>query len=387
MKFDLIIVGGGLAGAALAVALRRSALRIAVVEHAAPRRPTGWDARIYAYSPASARFLDELGVWTHLDHERLGPVAEMCIRGDAGGELVFSAYHSGLEELAWIGESSLVHVEIWESLKRQHNVTLFCPAKPAALDIDADAATLRLDDSRSLQAALVVGADGRDSWVRERAGIAATVTPYGERGVVANFACERPNHGVAYQWFRADGVLAWLPLPGRHMSMVWSTPDVLADELLALDPDAFCARVEAAGAHTLGKLELLGQRAAFPLRLMRVEEIVRPRVALIGDAAHAIHPLSGHGINLGFQDAKVLAEVLAALPSWRDAGDLSVLRSYARRRAEEPFLLQYTTHALSRLFGRQDPVLSSLRNLGMNLTGQLPVLKNALVRYAANGRF
>ena len=387
MKFDLIIVGGGLAGAALAVALRRSALRIAVVEHAAPRRPTGWDARIYAYSPASARFLDELGVWTHLDNERLGPVAEMCIRGDAGGELVFSAYHSGLEELAWIGESSLVHVEIWESLKRQHNVTLFCPAKPAALDIDADAATLRLDDSRSLQAALVVGADGRDSWVRERAGIAATVTPYGERGVVANFACERPNHGVAYQWFRADGVLAWLPLPGRHMSMVWSTPDVLADELLALDPDAFCARVEAAGAHTLGKLELLGQRAAFPLRLMRVEEIVRPRVALIGDAAHAIHPLSGHGINLGFQDAKALAEVLAALPSWRDAGDLSVLRGYARRRAEEPFLLQYTTHALSRLFGRQDPVLSSLRNLGMNLTGQLPVLKNALVRYAANGRF
>ena len=387
MKFDLIIVGGGLAGAALAVALRRSALRIAVVEHAAPRRPTGWDARIYAYSPASARFLDELGVWTHLDHERLGPVADMCIRGDGGGELVFSAYDSGLEELAWIGESSLVHVEIWESLKRQHNVTLFCPAKPAALDIDADAATLRLDDGRSLQAALVVGADGRDSWVRERAGIAATVTPYGERGVVANFACERPNHGVAYQWFRADGVLAWLPLPGRHMSMVWSTPDVLADELLALDPDAFCARVEAAGAHTLGKLELLGQRAAFPLRLMRVEEIVRPRVALIGDAAHAIHPLSGHGINLGFQDAKVLAEVLAALPSWRDAGDLSVLRSYARRRAEEPFLLQYTTHALSRLFGRQDPVLSILRNLGMNLTGQLPVLKNALVRYAANGRF
>ena len=387
MRFDLIIVGGGLAGAALAVALRRSTLRIAVVEHAVPRRPTGWDARIYAYSPASARFLDELGVWAHLDHDRLGPVSEMRIHGDAGGELVFSAYDSGLEELAWIGESSLVHVEIWESLKRQHNVTLFCPAKPAALEVDVGAARLRLDDGRSLEAALVVGADGRDSWVRERAGIAATLTPYGERGVVANFVCERPNHGVAFQWFRADGVLAWLPLPGRTMSMVWPAPDALADELLALDPEPFCARVEAAGGRALGKLELAGQRAAFPLRLMRVEEVVHPRVALIGDAAHAIHPLSGHGINLGFQDAKALAEVLAALPSWRDAGDLSVLRGYARRRAEEPFLLQYTTHALSRLFGRQDPVLSSLRNLGMNLTGQLPVLKNALVRYAANGRF
>ena len=387
MKFDLIIVGGGLAGAALAVALRRSALRIAVIEHAVPRRPEGWDARIYAYSPASARFLDQLGVWAHLDHQRLADVAEMRIHGDAGGELVFSAYDSGLEQLAWIGESSLVHVEIWESLKRQHNVTLFCPATPAALEIGADAAALRLDDGRCLQAALIVGADGRDSWVRERADISATVTPYGERGVVANFVCERPNRGVAYQWFRSDGVLAWLPLPGCAMSMVWSAPDVFADELLALDAEAFCARVEAAGGRALGKLALVGQRAAFPLRLMRVEEIVRPRVALIGDAAHAIHPLSGHGINLGFQDAKALAEVLGALPSWRDAGDLSVLRRYARMRAEEPFLLQYTTHALSRLFGRQDPVLATLRNLGMNLTGQMPVLKNALVRYAANGRF
>lgn len=387
MKFDLIIVGGGLAGAALAVALRRSALRIALVEHAAPRRPNGWDARIYAYSPASARFLDDLGVWSHLEHERLCPVTEMRIHGDAGGELMFSAYDSGLSELAWIGESSLVHVEIWESLKRQHNVTLICPATPAALEIGSDSAMLRLGDGRTLEAAVVVGADGRDSWVRERTGISATVTPYGERGVVANFACERPNRGIASQWFRDDGVLAWLPLRGNAMSMVWSTPDVLAEELLALEPEAFCARVEEAGDRALGKLELVGERAAFPLRLMRVDEIVRPRVALIGDAAHAIHPLSGHGINLGFQDARALAEVLAALPSWRDAGDLTVLRRYARMRAEEPFLLQYTTHVLSRLFGRRDPVLSTLRNLGMNLTGRLPVVKDALVRYAANGRF
>lgn len=387
MKFDLIIVGGGLAGAALAVALRRSALRIAVVEHGVPRRANGWDARIYAYSPASARFLDDLGVWSHLDHERLCPVSEMRIHGDAGGELAFSAYDSGLEELAWIGESSLVHVEIWESLKRQHNVTLFCPATPAALELTEDSATLRLNDGCTLQAALVVGADGRDSWVREHAGISAKVTPYGERGVVANFICERPTLGVASQWFREDGVLAWLPLPGNVMSMVWSTPDVLADELLALEPQAFCARVEAAGNGALGKLKLAGERAAFPLRLMRVDEIVRARVALIGDAAHAIHPLSGHGINLGFQDARALAEVLGALPSWRDAGDLTVLRRYARMRAEEPFLLQYTTHALSRLFGGRDPVLSALRNLGMNLTGRLPVVKDALVRYAATGRF
>ena len=387
MKFDLIIVGGGLAGAALAVALRRSALRIALVEHAAPRRPHGWDARVYAYSPASARFLNELGVWSHLDPQRLCPVSEMRIRGDAGGELLFSAYDSGLPELAWIGESSLVHMELWESLRRQHNITLFCPAMPASLEIAAAGAGLRLADGRALEAALVVAADGRESWVRARAGIASKVTPYGERGVVANFACERPHRGVAFQWFREDGVLAWLPLAGDAISMVWSAPDVLADELLALEPDAFCARVEAAGAPALGRLELLGERASFPLRLMRVDEIVRPRVALIGDAAHAIHPLSGHGINLGFQDAQALAEVLGALPAWCDVGDLAVLRRYARMRAEEPFLLQYTTHALNRLFGRHDPALAMLRNLGMNLVGHLPVVKDALVRYAANGRF
>lgn len=387
MNFDLIIVGGGLAGAALAVALRRTPLKIALIEQMPPRRPQSWDQRIYAYSPASAAFLAELGAWDHLDHTRLAPVAEMHIHGDAGGELRFSAYDSGIGELAWIGESSLVHVELWESLKRQHNVTLLCPGVPAALSVAEGGASLRLEDGRMLSAALVVGADGRDSWVRSEAGIGASVTPYGEMGVVANLRAERPHRGVAFQWFRPDGVLAWLPLPDGMVSIVWSAQDALARELIELPEAAFCARVAAAGGHRLGRFEMLTPRAAFPLRLMRTETVVRPRVALVGDAAHAIHPLSGHGINLGFQDARALAEVLAALPAWRDPGDLAVLRAYARSRAEEPFLLQYATHGLSRLFASANPLAAGLRNVGLNLTGQLPVLKNALVRYAATGRF
>jgi len=136
-----------------------------------------------------------------------------------------------------------------------------------------------------------------------------------------------------------------------------------------------------------GPLELETPATGFPLRLMRVDTTVKPRVALIGDAAHSIHPLSGHGINLGFQDAKVLAGLLQTLPPWRDPGEISTLRSYARARAEEPFLIQYATHGLNRMFGSQNPLLSVLRNVGMNLTDRLPVVRNALVRYAVGGRF
>lgn len=277
--------------------------------------------------------------------------------------------------------------ELWETVKRQHNVTLVCPASPAALAIDDHAARLTLTDGRRLEARLVVAADGRDSWVRQAAGIGARNTPYGEKGVVANFRCEKPHRNTAFQWFRNDGVLAYLPLPDQQMSMVWSAPDALADELVALPPEALCARVAEAGGHRLGQLELVTPAAAFALRLMRVEAVVRPRLALIGDAAHAIHPLSGHGINLGYQDARVLAGQLAGLPAWRDPGELAVLRGYARARAEETALLQYTTHGLNRLFKPADPLLSGLRNLGLNLTNRLPVLRNALIRYAIAGRF
>ncbi len=387
MKFDVLIVGAGLAGSALAAALRGSTLKIGIVEARPPSRPAGWDPRIYAISPTNADFLSAIGIWQHLDPTRMAPVYDMEIHGDAGGRLDFSAYDSGLRELAWILESSLMQQELWETVKRQHNVTLICPASPAALSIDDAAARLTLTDGRRIEARLVVAADGRDSWVRQAAGIGARNTPYDEKGVVANFRCEKAHRNTAFQWFRPDGVLAYLPLPEQHMSMVWSAPDAIADELVALSPEALCAKVAAAGGHRLGALELVTPAAAFPLRLMRVDTAVQARLALIGDAAHAIHPLSGHGINLGYQDARVLAEQLAALPAWRDPGELPVLRAYARARAEETALLQYTTHGLNRLFKPADPLLSGLRNIGLNLTNKLPVLRNALVRYAIAGRF
>ena len=382
MDFDVIIVGGGLAGLSLAAALRRSTLSVALVEGKAPDFPETLDSRIYAISPANADFLDELGTWGHLDPARMEAVRTMEIHGDAGGRLDFTAYGCGVPELAWILESSLIQRELWETVKRQGNLTLLCPARPQALTIGPDAALVNLADGRSLSARLIVAADGAESWTRAAAGIAVRFDPYDQQGVVANFATELPHHGTAFQWFRTDGVLAWLPLPGNRMSMVWSAPEDHGRKLLALDHAELCALVAEAGKHRLGDLKLVTPPAGFPLRLMRAPSSVAPRLALIGDAAHTIHPLSGHGINLGFQDARGLAAVLRDKPGHVDCGDLGLLRSYARARKEEVVSLQTLTDSLHDLFRPASGSLTRLRNFGLNLTNALPVLKNLLVRYA-----
>ena len=383
MDFDVLIVGAGLAGGSLACALAGSNLSVGVLEHRAPRRPEGWDARVYAISPANVAFLERLRIWPHLDHERIARVERMAVFGDAGGQLDFSAWDCGLDALAWIAESAPLAVELWETLRRQPNIRVICPARPQTLAIDADAARITLDDGRELRAKLVVAADGADSWVRNAGGLAVKTTAYEELGVVANFETELPHRSTAFQWFRGDGILAWLPLPGNRISIVWSTPKAHAKDLLELAPEAFAATVRDAGKRTLGELTTITPAAGFPLRLMQVPQTVAPRLALIGDAAHAIHPLSGHGINLGFQDAAVLADVLKEAPAWRDCGELGLLRRYARARAEEVRLMQGTTHMLNRLFRPQNPLIAGLRNTGLSLTSRLPVVKSAMVRYAA----
>ena len=386
MQFDLVIVGGGLAGLSLACALRNTRLKIALVENHAPTPAPGWDSRVYAISPANAVFLQQIGAWKHLDAKRIAPIHAMRIRGDGGAQLDFSAYETGVSELGWILESSLMACELWENVKRQSNLTLLCPRLPSTVHMSDDAARLTLADGQTLSAKLLVGADGRDSWVRKTCGLDAVNTPYGEMGLVANFECERPHRCIARQWFRDDGILAWLPLAGNdgtnRVSIVWSTPDAHAEELLSLAPEILSARVAAAGNHELGALKLITPAAAFPLRLMRVPRTVAPRLALIGDAAHGIHPLSGHGINLGYQDAKALADLLAATPEWQDIGGERLLQRYQRARREETALMQTTTHALHQLFHEKLPGLKPLRNFGLNLTNTLPVLKNVLVRYA-----
>ena len=391
--FDLIIVGGGLTGSSLAVALADTNLRIALVDARAPSRPEGWperwDSRVYAISPGSADFLNQIGCWAHLPVDRLQRVAEMRVYGDAGGEIDFSAFDIGTEELAWIVESSEMACELWTSVSRQRNVTCFCPAEPQALQVSDDAAALTLASGQILRARLVVGADGRESWVRQQMGLSSQHDPYGELGVVANFRTELPHFGTAFQWFRKDGVLAFLPLSGgegdahgRMMSMVWSAPEPVARELLALSAEGLADRVAAAGENKLGRLELMAPAAGFPLKLVRVPQVVAPRVALIGDAAHGIHPLTGHGVNLGFQDARVLAQLIRDARPVDDIGDLRLLSRYQRARKEEVVMLQTATDLMRKLFVTDKPGVSQLRNLGLSLTNKLPLLKSLLIRYA-----
>src|SRR5512140_1586311 len=224
MDFDIVIVGAGLVGASFAMALRGAGFKLALVEAQAPEPAAdNWDSRIYAISPGSVAFLQNLGVWKRLDQSRICSVHEMRIHGDAAdAQLQFSAYEAGVAELAAIVENRLLQALLWQGLEHQHNLELLCPDRCVDLQFREGAAELALASGRTLRAKLVVAADGMHSWARQAAGIESEQKLYGQMGVVANFACARPHQNTAYQWFRSDGVLAYLPLPGQRMSMVWS---------------------------------------------------------------------------------------------------------------------------------------------------------------------
>ncbi len=386
--FDVAIAGGALVGAALARGLRGARVALIAPEQPAPApAPAGFDSRVYAISPGNAAFLAQLGVWNAIAPARRTPVHAMRVYGDDGESLLeFDAYRTGCSELAWIVEDGLLREALWNGLQDQGGLKLFSAASLEALELGAQRASLRLKDGRDLAAQLVVGADGARSLVRAQAGITAAERSYGQRAVVANFACGRPHRNVAYQWFqgarRQGAVLALLPLPGDHVSMVWSVPDAEAARLLALAPAALAGEVTLVSGAAVGELALVTPQRAFPLQQLTAARLVAPRVALAGDAAHVIHPLAGQGANLGLQDARVLAEVLRGREPGRDAGELRLLRRYERGRAEDILAMRTTVHGLFRLFEAGGSGVARLRNAGLNFADRIPVLKNLLMRHA-----
>jgi ubiquinone biosynthesis UbiH/UbiF/VisC/COQ6 family hydroxylase len=386
MTVDVIIVGGGLVGGSLSLALANAGLTVVLLESTTPDEKAGadgWDSRIYAFAPGSVEFLRACGVWDDVDGGRVMPVEDMQIFGDdAQSELGFSAYEAGLRELAVIVENRQVQAALWRRIAGQAGIEVIAPAQCRSLDFDHRAATLELDGGRRLHARLIVGADGGNSWVRAQAGIAVDARPYAQTAVVANFETGLAHRGVARQWFRRDGILALLPLPGNRVSMVWSTRESHADELMRMTVDELAAAVAAASGDSLGALRVITPAAAFPLRLQRVQHMVKPRLALVGDAAHNVHPLAGQGVNLGFRDARELAEVLAGRGAQSDCGDFYLLRRYERARREDIAAMQAATDALQRLFNNDSAALARMRNFGLRMTNRQHMLKNLLVRHA-----
>jgi 2-octaprenylphenol hydroxylase len=420
--FDVVVVGRAPVGLAAALALARTGVRVAMVGPEAAgagsggsggplAEPSDWDNRVFALSPSSRRLLEALGVWQALDASRVAPVHDMRIwpaaAAPAGSEqgagrqnsrpLHFSAWEAGIDALAWIVENRNLVAALAQACRFAGLPVHPSPLEALDTSSEPGAARLLLKDGRTIRAKLVVGADGAGSRVRELAGIAGTLTDYPQRALVANFDTALPHRDCAFQWFGEHGVLALLPLPAGQVqgaagrcSIVWSAPHALADELLAITPSELAQRVEALAGSALGAMTPLGRVAGWPLRLGRVDAMIAPRVALVGDAAHVVHPLAGQGLNLGFGDVQALADTLRAREPLRDPGERMLLRRYERARAEPVAAMRLATDGLQRLFdsgssllnGPFGPPMSALRDAGWAVVAGSGPLRRFLISQA-----
>jgi len=347
---------------------------------------TGWDARVYALNHTAHTLLSSLKVWGALDGARIAPVDTMVVNGDGAqaGDLAFDAFGAHVGALAWIVEDRNLGQALDAALKFAPNVEVVS-ARATSLAAGIEHALIELDNGATIRSELVVGADGGQSWVRGQCDIGIDYRSYHQRAVVTNFSCEKPHHGAAFQWFTgADGIVALLPLPGDQVSLVWSAPDALADTIMNESLGELAVRLATYADEKLGTLRPLQPEVVkdVPLVLIRPHALVAPRVALVGDAAHVVHPLAGHGMNLGFADVADLLATIAAREEQRGLGDERVLARYARARKEDILLMQLATDGLARLFAANIEPIRIARNLGLNLLNKLPMLKRRLMTHA-----
>jgi 2-polyprenylphenol 6-hydroxylase len=383
-RHDVIVVGGGVAGAAAALALSRRGFDVALLERASapvPYDPQRYDPRVLALSPGTVKLLDGLGVWSRIAAQRVSSYERMEVWERSPAQaLVFDAAELGVPELGFIVEENLLRAALWAALGA---VSVQVDTSPRGLKLESGRPVLDLDGGLRLEAALVVSAEGADSKLREWAGIEPVGWDYPQRAVVCHVETERPHRRTARQRFLPNGPLAFLPLADGRSSIVWSTDVREAEELLALDDAAFRQRLADAFDHQLGAITAATKRLSFPLRLLHASDYVRPGLALIGDSAHVVHPLAGQGINLGLADAQALAEVLDQARVQRKAlGNERVLKRYERRRKADNLEMLAMTDGLYRLFGQRAPGWDELRQLGMLAVSALPPLKRRLAQRA-----
>jgi 2-octaprenyl-6-methoxyphenol hydroxylase len=381
-QVDIAIVGGGMVGASLALALAGTSKRVLLIEAVAPDSGSqpSFDDRTTALGNGSRRVFETLGVWPRLA-AHAGTVAEIRV-SDAGraGAARLTAAEQGLEALGYVVPNRALGVALWQQLAAQPSIAIRNPAQLRGLQLDAQAACLQVSvggATETVIARAVVAADGAQSLVRAAAGIAAEVEDYEQVAVVVHVSTDCPSNRIAYERFTATGPLAVLPLPDGRYTVVWTLAPDRAQQVRSLDDSAFAAALQQDFGWRIGRIGRVGARAAYPLRLSRAEGMVGTRAVLVGNAAQALHPVAGQGFNLGLRDAALLAEILAAAA---DPGAPAVLEDYERRRAIDRRGMIGFTDGLVRLFASERPGVAFGRNLGLSLFDLAPGAKRALSR-------
>jgi len=387
---DVAIVGAGMVGAALALDLARRGFDVTLIES---RAPASWraedevDLRVVALAASSIALLRRLDVWIAVASARASAYRRMRVWDAlAPGSLGFDAAEEGASALGYIVENKLLQSVLWQAVEQHGDIALRCPARVVASELDAGGAarTLTFEDGSQLRARLVVAADGADSALRGLLGIETRDRDYAQRGIVAHVAHTRAHEATAWQRFLPDATLAFLPLVDGRSSIVWSVANDEAERLLALDDEAFRAELGAAFDFRLGAITATTKRAAFALRLRLAEHYIGPRFALVGDAAHVVHPLAGQGVNLGFRDAVELADVLDdARERKADFASEQALRRYERRRRSDNAMSAQAFDVIQRGFGSDNTALAALRGAGLALVDRVTPLKRFFARRAA----
>ena len=395
---DVAVVGGGITGKACALGLAQLGLQTIQIapdlgQAVAPPQGNQWGQRIYAFSPSTQKLLAHLQVWDAIDHSRLQPVRDMRIFGDRGekqDQLHLSAFEAGTPQLAWIGESNVIEHTLDQASRFQNKLERISDAV-GNIQVDADGASLQLTNGSTLRAQLVIAADGANSPIRSELGISAKEESYSQSAVVVNWICSHAHLETAYQWFLPGGdIVAMLPLPNQQVSMVWSTSPENAAELLQLDQvewsEKFSLIANGVIAAQLGGLTLNSTPAAFPLKRMRASRFIgpdeNPKVALIGDAVHVMHPLAGQGLNLGLRDVATLLNILSKRESFRLPNDKVLLRRYERQRQGDTSALLWVTDKLKKLFSASSGTEKQLRNWGLGMVNRSHFIKRRLIERA-----
>jgi 2-octaprenyl-6-methoxyphenol hydroxylase len=388
---DVIVVGGGLNGPALALALAQAGLSVIVIDAqpARARAEAAFDGRAYALAIASKRLLQAIGVWNRIEGG-IQPILEIKASDGRPGEgpapffLNFDAAEIEEGPMGFMVEDRHLYAALLAAMAETTGLTHVAGAEVVAQEVTDAGASVTLADGRIFRAAMIAGCDGRQSGTAMRAGIKRTGWDYGQTALVCAVEHALPHHGIAHQFFMPSGPLAILPLTGNRSSIVWSEKTETAAAIAALDDAAFLEVLQPRFGDFLGAITLAGARFRYPLNLTLAERYVVPRLALVGDAAHGVHPIAGQGLNLGFRDVGALAEVLVeAHRRGEDIGAVDVLERYQSWRRFDSTALALGMDGVNRLFSNDNPLLRGARDLGMGIVGSLPGLRRAFIRQAA----